>query len=466
MKKPQFPSAFTILFSLIIAAVIATWIIPAGKYERVMDETLGRALPIPGSYHLIEPEPQGVVQIFLAPISGFYDPVSRDANAVDVSVFVLIIGGFLMVVTQTGALDAGISRIMKALRGREFLMVPILMLFFAAGGTIYGMAEETLAFYAIIIPVVRRAGYDSLTGVAVIMLGAGIGCLGSTVNPFATVIASNAAGIPFTDGLILRLIILAAGWLICTLWVMRYAAQVRKDLSSPLTANIKDTEDKGLLQENREQTDIPFTRLHALVLFIFVSSFAILVYGVSILGWWMAHMSALFLASAILVGLVTRMGEAQFIDSFIKGAQDLLSVALIIAVARGITVVMDNGAITDTILHWSESALKGLGDIAFINVLFWLEILLSFLVPSTSGLAVLSMPIMAPLASFTGITADLVVTAYQSASGLVNLVTPTSAVVMGGLAFGRVPYDRWVRFVAPLLVILFILITIALSISV
>ncbi|WP_153769275.1 YfcC family protein [Labrenzia sp. CE80] len=465
MSKFQFPSAFTILFALIVLVAAATWIIPAGEYDRTFSESLGRDVPVPGTYHTVEGDQQGVIDVFMAPIAGLYNPETGEANAIDVAVFVLVIGGFLMVVTHTGAIDAGIAKVMTALKGREKWMIPILMAFFAAGGTIYGMAEESLAFYALIIPVMIRAGYDSLTGVAIIMLGAGIGTLGSTINPFATVIAANAADIAFTDGIVARAIILVLGWLTCVFWVMRYAEAVKTDPAHSLVADMREENRAHFLKSGGDDDLLDFTTTHKIVLTIFVLSFALLIYGVSVLGWWMGEMSALFLAAAILVGFVARMGEHEFVDTFIDGAKDLLGVALIIGVARGIVVVMDAGKITDTILFWSEQAVSGLGTIAFINVMFWLEVALSFFVPSSSGLAVLTMPIMAPLADFSNVARDVVVTAYQSANGLVNLVNPTFAVVMGGLAIGRVPYDKWLRFTWPLLAILAVMIMIVLSVS-
>ncbi len=223
----SFPTAFTILFGLILFVAILTWIIPAGQYDRVKNETLGREVPVPGTYHEVEANPQGLRAVLLAPIAGMYDPTENKARAIDVALFVLVIGGFLGVVTKTGAIDAGIGRAMGALRGREIWMIPILMALFAAGGTSYGMAEESLAFYTLIIPVMIAAGYDAVTAVAIIMLGAGIGTLGSTINPFATVIASNAAQIPFTDGIWSRVTILVLGWLACVIYVMRYAVRVK-----------------------------------------------------------------------------------------------------------------------------------------------------------------------------------------------------------------------------------------------
>lgn len=461
----KFPSAYTILFLLIAFVALLTWIVPAGQYERTMNAELGKEVPIAGTYAPTEGNPQGVIDVLLAPIDGFYDHTNYEAAAIDVSLFILIIGGFLGLVTKTGAIDAGIERVTSRLQGREELMIPILMALFAAGGTIYGMAEESLPFYTLLVPVMMAARFDPVVAAATVLLGAGIGTLGSTINPFATVIAANAAGIPFTDGIFLRLAILLVGWIICVMYVMRYAKMVRADQSKSIVYD-KYEENQAHFLGNRSGESLVFTTTRKIILAIFALSFAVMIYGVSVAGWWMAEISAMFLGSTILIGLVARMSEEEFTTSFIDGARDLLGVALIIGIARGIVVVMDRGMITDTILNSAEHIVTGLSSVMFINVMYWLEILLSFLVPSSSGLAVLTMPIMAPLADFAGVSRDLVVTAYQSASGIVNLVTPTSAVVMGGLAIARVPYVRWIKWVAPLLGILCVLIMIMLSIGV
>ncbi len=461
--KLKFPSAYTILFGLIIVVAIATWFVPAGQFDREFSEALGRDVPVPGTYQEVDPNPQGFTDVVLAPIAGFFDPDSYEARAIDVALFVLIIGGFLGVVTKTGAIDAGIDRAMTGMRGREKWMIPILMALFAAGGTIYGMAEESLAFYTLIIPVMIAARYDAATGVAIIMLGAGVGTLGSTINPFATVIAANAAGVPFTDGIVLRFVILILCWLACVAYVMRYAERVRANPELSIVADRRVSNEEHFLK-GRSDSDTPeltFTR--KIVLVIFGLSFAVMIWGVSAGGWWMAEMSGLFIVASILVGVIARMSEEDFTNTFVDGARDLLGVALVIGIARGIVVVMDAGNMTDTILFWAEGAVSGLSAIGFINTMFWLEVGLSFFVPSSSGLAVLTMPIMAPLADFAGVQRDLVVTAYQSASGLVNLVNPTFAVVMGGLALGRVPYERWLRFMWPLLVILTVIIMVTIS---
>lgn len=290
------------------------------------------------------------------------------------ALFVLVLGGFIGIVTATGAITAGIERAMLSLKGREKWMIPALMGVFALGGTTYGMAEETLAFYPLLIPIMLTARYDMVTAVAVILLGAGVGVLGSTVNAFATVIASDAAGIPFTEGLVLRLVILVLCWLACVAYVMRYAERVRLDPSRSLVYDRKEEYERHFLAAPSEEGLPEFTGLHKVVLSLFGLTFVVMVWGVLFGGWWMGEMTALFLGAAILIGLIARPGEEQFVDSFLAGVRDLVGVALIIGLARGIVVVMDNGRITDTILHSAELAVSGLSEVIFINVIYWLEV--------------------------------------------------------------------------------------------
>ena len=461
-----FPTAYTILFALIVIVAALTWVIPAGQYDRAMNEEVGREIAVPGTYQTVEANPQGFMDVMLAPVAGFYDPDSYAANAIDVALFVLLLGGFLGVVNATKSIDTGIQTAMGRMKGREIWMIPILMSLFALGGTTYGMAEETLAFYALLIPVVIVAGFDAVTGVAIILIGAGIGTLGSTINPFATVIASNAAAIPFTQGMALRLLILIGGLVICIAYVMRYASRVKADPSRSVVAAQRDAHRRIFLSAgDTGSADAKLSGTQKLVLVLFFATFAVMIWGVSSQGWWMARMGALFFGMAIVVGLVARMGEKKLTSAFVDGAKDLLGVALVIGLARGIVVIMEQGLIADTILYSAADTLGGLSQIAFINLMLWIEIGMSFLVPSSSGLAVLSMPILAPLGDFAGVDRDLVVTAYQSASGLVNLITPTSAVVIGGLAIGRVSFDRWLVFIWPLLLILTLFIMAALSVG-
>ena len=444
MKRFRMPTAYTILFFLLIAVAAATWIIPAGSYRR---EGADQA-PVAGSYAPAEPNPQGVDDVLLAPFRGFFD-------AVDVAVFILMVGGFLGVMMKTGAIDAGIARVIHRLQGREFLLIPILMIFFGLGGTSFGMWEETVAFFPLLIPVFAAAGYDAVTAIAVILLGAGAGVMAGTVNPFATGIASGFAGVSLGDGIALRLILLGVFEAVAIWYVMAYARRV------------KGTKARTLTPEQAAQPPA-LTGRRKVSLFLFAAVFLIMIYAVipfdemglplPALGWWFPELSALFLVGGILIGLLYGLGEEETADAFVAGAGDLLGVAFIIGISRGITVLMNDGSITDTVLHWGETALSGAGSVAFILLVYLIYLPLSVLIPSSSGLATLSIPILAPLSQFAGVDRSLIVTAFQAASGLVNLITPTAAVVMGALAFGHVPYDRWIRFVWKLLLI-FILLT-------
>ena len=475
-KRFSLPSAYTILFILIVLAALATWFVPAGTYD--LDK---EGSPIPGTYKEIDSNPQRIVEDSLkAPINGLYGVENKKGNidfyntgtlfgAIDVALFIIVIGGFLGITMKTGAIQAGITRLVLKLKGRERWMIPLLMGVFAAGGTSYGMAEESLAFYALIITVMIAAGYDALTGASVVLLGCGIGTLGSTINPFATGIASGFADTSISEGLVSRLIILIVGLALGIFFVLRYADRVKKDPSKSLVADMKTENEAhfGSGGGNEEDTAVTLTARHKLILILFGLAFFVMMYGVipwedlgvglPTLWWWFPEMTASFILFSILIGLIARMPEGQLTETFVEGARDLLGVALIIGIARGITVIMNNGEITDTVLNWAEIALGDVGKAGFSIVMYGLFLPLSFLIPSSSGLATVAMPIMAPLASFSEVPAHLVVTAYQSASGLMNLFIPTSAVVMGGLAIARVPYGSYLRFVWPLLVMLAVL---------
>jgi uncharacterized ion transporter superfamily protein YfcC len=472
-RKRRFtlPSAYTILFALIVLMAIATWIVPAGVYDRDKE-----GAPKPGTYHEVASNPQRIlIDSVTAPINGLYGIEDEEGNinyynsgvlfgAIDVALFIIVIGGFLGVTMATGAIQAGIGRLVGRLRGKERWMIPILMGVFALGGTTYGMAEESLAFYALVITVMIAAGYDALVGAAVLLLGCGIGTLGSTLNPFATGIASGFAGTSISEGIVGRLVILLIGLAIGIFFVLRYADRVKRDPAASVVHDMKADNETRFRATAGEGDVQVLTGTHKVILAVFGLAFVVMMYGVipwedlgvglPTLWWWFPEMTASFLLFAVVIGLIGRLGEGQLTDAFIAGARDLLGVALIIGIARGITVIMNNGQITDTVLHWAELALGDVGQAAFAIVMYTLFLPLSFLIPSSSGLATVSMPIMAPLASFVNVPADLVVTAYQSASGLMNLFIPTSAVVMGGLAIARVPYGRYLRWVWPLLAML------------
>ena len=483
-KKSRFtlPSAYTILFFLIVLAALATWFVPAGTYELNKDGE-----PVPGTYHEVESHPARiVVDSLTAPINGLYGIENQKGNinyynrgtlfgAIDVALFIIVIGGFLGVTMRTGAIQAGIGRLVQRLRGKERWMIPLLMAVFALGGTTYGMAEESLAFYSLVITVMIAAGYDSVTGAAIVLLGCGIGTLGSTINPFATGIASGFADVPLSDGLVGRLVILLVGLAIGIFFVMRYADRVKADPTRSLVADMKAENEAHFKADEKAGEIGPLTGQHKLILTFFGLAFGVMMYGVipwedlgiglPTLWWWFPEMTASFLLFSVAIGLIGRMKEGDLTSTFVSGAGELLGVALIIGIARGITVIMNNGEITDTVLHWAEVALGDVGVAVFAIVMFLVFLPLSFLIPSSSGLATVAMPIMAPLAVFVGVSEALVVTSYQSASGLMNLFIPTSAVVMGGLAIARVPYGRYLRWVWPLLLALAVVTVIVLAVG-
>jgi uncharacterized ion transporter superfamily protein YfcC len=503
-RRFRFPTAFTVLFFVLVLVWILTFIIKPGTYSYVSCDA-GPPKPIPGTFENIDQNlsiQERLYDLWLSPVNGLYgirtpaevvpNPGSNLlkkaeaacgttggkqvpaevvtppgntgpynsgdlAGAVQVFFFVLAIGAFITVTIKTGALDAGIGRVTSRFRERGLLLIVILMAIFSLGGTTYGMAEETLGFYAIILPVIVALGYDRMVGVGIIMVGAGVGTLASTVNPFATGVASDAAGVALGDGIGLRLIMYVVMIIIALFYVLWYARRVKAD---PDKSMVPATEEDQAPASGPAGPPEPMSGRQKIGLMIFSvipwGDFSASLEGIT-LGWYFPELAALFLVGAVLVGLVGGLGEEGTVTGIISGAGDFMGAALIIAVARGVTVIMNNASITDSVLHGLESVVSGLPSGAFAVVMYLVNIPLAFLVPSSSGHATLAMPIMAPLGDFAGVSRAMVVTAYQSASGWMNLFTPTSAIVMGGLALSRVRYDRYLRFVAPLLGVLLIL---------
>ncbi|MGL5949076.1 MAG: YfcC family protein [Aeromonas sp.] len=463
LKKRPMPSVFTLLFLIIAVMAALTWVLPAGKYNYLTADSRQavaatevaaysgseRLLPVPGSYTELPAAPQGPLAVLKAPIQGFH-------KAADVALFVLVIGGFLAVTMRTGALDAGVGAIVRVFVGRELWLIPVLISLFALGGSTFGLAEETVAFWALIIPVMMAAGFDRMVAAGTILLGSGIGVLASTVNPFATGIASGFAGIAIGEGMGLRLVLWLLLVLFASWYVMRYAKQVKQDPARSVLANLTFHDEFAHMQPS----NAAFSRRQKATMALFFGTFLLMIYAVvpwadlgitwlPTLGWWFNELSTLFFSASILIALVNRLGEGEYVATFLTGARELIGVALVVAVARGIYVVMEQGLIIDSILHWAEGLVTGVSSSVFIVISYAVHVLLSFFIPSTSGLATVSMPLMAPLADFSGIKRELVITAYQSASGLINLFAPTAAHLVAGLALANIPYDRFLRWVLP-----------------
>jgi uncharacterized ion transporter superfamily protein YfcC len=492
-KKWRFPSAFTILFGVTVAVWVLAFVVPTGVYK--INAETGR--PIPGSYARTGSGLSfngRLKDLFLSPVNGLFGVKSSKTGfigpyesgelfgAASVFLFVLAIGIFITMTMRSGAIDAGIARINARMGGRGVGLIVILMIIFSIGGTTEGMAEETLGFYALVVPLMLKLGYDRLVAASVILLGAGIGTLGSTINPFATGVASGAADISIGDGIVLRLIMYVVLTAVTIAYVVRYAVRVKADPSKSFlyaTGKGDSPTQAGKAKNVVKEPDaaVPeaekLTSRQRAALILMGLTFAFMIFAIVPwaqvfhgsdtsnyrwqLGWYFPELAALFIVMSIVIGLVAGLGEKGMTDTIVSGAGDFIGVGLIIVLARGVTVIMNNSLITDTVLHSLEGAVKGTSSGVFGALLFLLNIPLALLVPSSSGHATLAMPVLAPLADFGGVGRSVVVTAFQSASGWANLFAPTSAVVMGGLAMAKVPYNKYLRFLAPLLLILLVL---------
>lgn len=487
MPRINFPTAQTVLIILTFLVAILTWLIPSGEFERLSydaksksftqsgpggieqypgtQETLdslgikialekfsqgaiNKPVSIPGTYRKVTAQPQGIREAFQAPIRGTME-------AVDVILFILILGGCIGVVYKSGAFDKGIASLSKALHGREALLIIAITSLIALGGTTFGLGEETIAFYPILVPVFLAVGYDAMVAVACLYIGSNVGILASTVNPFATIIASNAAGVNWTDGLEGRIVLLILGLIVSIAYIIRYANRVKKDPSKSLIYKQKQ-EIEALFSYSDPQVKEGSNISTNLILLVFTSCFVVMIYGVSSLDWWFTEMATVFLVGAILIGFIARLGEKTFVESFITGAGDLLGVALIIGLARGINILMTEGLISDTILYYLSSWVKEIPAAIFVNIMLFINAGLDFFIPSTSGKAVLTMPIFAPLADVIGIGREQIVNAYQCGQGLFAMINPTN-LILASLAMVKVGYDKWLRFMLPLLGLLLIL---------
>ena len=496
MKKLKFPTAHTIL--IIIAALVAllTWVVPAGKYDSLAynaadnsftktslkesielpatQETLEnlnikipvqkftsgdiyRPIAIPNTYKKVESNPQGLAALVKAPIKGII-------AAADIIFLILIIGGLIGIMNLTGAFDAGISWLGKLLKGREYILIILVTTLIAAGGTTFGLSEENMAFYPILVPVFLAANYDRMVGLACIFSGSAIGTMCSTTNPFATIIASDAAGINWTIGLNNRLIMLVLCTAITIIYILRYAKRVKADPSRSLVYDQKvSLEDLfGLSPTNSTVTFTPRLRL---IVAVFSLCFIIMIIGVSLFDWWFVEMTSIFLVGAILIGIIGRIKESDFVDAFAKGAASLLNVAFIVGIARGVTILMEDGLISDTILFHASSITEGMNKGVFTNVMLFIYGGLSFFISSSSGLAVLTMPIMSPLADTVNIGRETIVDTYQYGMGLFHFINPTS-LILAALAIVKISFDKWLKFIMPLIFILLITTMILLTISI
>ncbi len=480
-KAKRSISSFTILLIILIALALVTVIMSVAGVDGIEGAT--------------------IANVTTAPVKGFTD-------ALPVCLFVLILGGFLGIVTATGALDAGIAALVRKLKGNELILIPILMFIFSIGGTTYGMCEETVPFYLLLAATMVAAGFDSIVGAAVVLLGAGCGVLGSTVNPFAVGAAIDSlsgTGIEINQGIIIMLGVVL--WLvslaISIFFVMRYAKKVKANRGSTILSlqevEIMEAEFGSGKQESSEAEDLGgkmltkrqiwsliafgFTFVVMIVSFIPWEDFGIDIFVAGLAGadagdgwssfltglplgqWYFDEASTWFLIMAIVIGIVGGISESRFVKAFINGAGDMMSVVLIIALARSITVLMGETGLDMWILTHAAEALQGLSAVIFAPLSFLLYIVLTFLIPSSSGMATVSMPIMGPLANSLGFSTDVMIMIYSAGNGLVNMFTPTSGAIMGGLALARIEYGTWLKFGGKLFVAIGVACAIILTIA-
>lgn len=458
-KSFRMPTAFTVLILLTIVIAIITRFIPAITPAKLSD-------------------------VIMAPINGF-------SSALGVSLFVLVLGGFLGVVMKTGALNAAITTVVKKLNGKEIYMIPILMFLISLGGTTYGMAEETIAFYALVTATMVAAGFDAITAASTILLGSTAGVLGSTVNPFvvsSSVDALKTSGITIDQTVII--IVGAISWLACyavgAFYVMRYAKKVKANkAASLLTAEEWKAVEEEYGGEKAPDAGVTFTTRQKVVMALFAVSFVVMIVGMipwgqfgihifdhtSILtgnnlgDWYFGDLTAWFLVMAIVVGLVYGLKERDIVGSFLSGAGDLISVSLVIAVSRGISVIMSTTGLDMYILENASKALEGTSSFLFTGLAYLVYLLLSFLIPSSSGLATVSMPIMGPLTQSLGLAPEVMVCVLSGACALINGITPTSGVLMGGISISRIEFSTWVKYIWKVLLAMLLVHVVILSVA-
>lgn len=486
-RAVRFPSTYSVLLAITLVVWALTFVIPSGKY-RMAD---GR--PVAGSYqHIDNARAFGarLLDLFLAPVNGLYGMVNPESGhvgpyesggmfgAIGVFFFVLAIGAFVNTTLRTGAIEAGISRVATRFKRRGALLITIVMLLIAIGGSTFGMGEETLGFYAILIPLLLSLGYDRLTAVGVILIGSVVGNMNSTVNPFMTGAASAGANIPLGRGIGLRAMMFIVITAVAIGYVLRYARRIKRDPSrSTVGINAGDAQ----LAQACDRRLAPMSGAQKAVMSCFAGTFVFMIFALVPwaqviiapdaasyawqLDWYFPELTALFFVMALLIGLIGGLYGETLVAAMIGGIADFMGAALVIILARGITVIMHNAFITDTVLHSVESLVGGSASSVFSVMMMLVIMPLSFLVPSSSGLATLAMPVLAPMADFAGVGREVVVTAFQCAVGIVALVTPTSAIVMSGLALARVSYSKYLLWVLPLLVLLVVIAALFLALA-
>ncbi|NQV51367.1 MAG: putative basic amino acid antiporter YfcC [Candidatus Marinimicrobia bacterium] len=448
--RTKTPDTFVILFSILVVIAALTWIIPGGAFDS--HEINGRSEVIPGTFHQVESDPQGFGAVLMAPIRGFVD-------AALIIGFVLLVGGVFGILQRTGAITAGISTLARAhdrSKTVRILIIPLFMTIFSLAGAVFGMSEEIIPFIIIFIPLALKIGYDSMVGVAIPFLGAGVGFAGAFLNPFTVGIAQGIAEVPLFSGLGYRFLLWTTVTTIAILYVMHYARRIKEDPSLSMTYAIDLKKREKYLDDTDSSLSI-LSSQHYQALLVFASGLLVLVWGVLARQWYIEEIAGLFLITGILVGIAGRLKVSEITESFTSGAKDLVMTALIIGLARGILIIAKDGQIIDTMLNALSAQIISLHPIISSQFMFMIQTIVNFFVPSGSGQAALTMPIMAPLSDLVGVSRQTAVLAYQMGDGFGNMIIPTSAVTMGVLTLADIPWQRWAKWLLPLELVFLVL---------
>ncbi|AOV08005.1 YfcC family protein [Sporosarcina ureilytica] len=432
-------NAFVLVFIVVAVAAILTYIMPAGQYER--QEVDGRSVVDPATFTFIESTPASFMDLFNSIHLGMLEGSG-------IIFFVFIVGGAFGILKTTGALEAFVKVIALKFSDRATILIPILMLFFAAGGTLMGMAEETLVYIGILVPLALALRFDVFTGFAIVSLGASVGFSAAVMNPFTVGVAQGVAELPLFSGMGLRLALLATLYVAAVWYVTRHAKKVRANPSLGFYGRYDRETIVSVIDE-----DFKISTRHKLVLYTFLLNFIVLIYGVIKLDWYITEIAGLFLLFGILIGFIGKISSSNIADSFIDGAKEILPGALIIGVAQAILVIFKNGSLMDTILYYASNMIDSLPPVLSAIGIFIFQLFFNFLIPSGSGQAALTMPIMAPLGDLIGVTRQTTVLAFQLGDGMSNIIFPTVGFFMAGLAMAGIPWTRWVKWVFPFFLI-------------
>lgn len=449
MKQSFSLNIYGLIFSIMVFMAALTYILPAGQYDTV--EKDGRTYTVAGSYHSVQANPQGLGALLTAPAKGF-------EKCADIIVFIFITGAVFTILERTGTVNAFIVGTSYLFSQREKLkkfFIPVSMLLFSLGGAVFGMEEETLIFIPLFIPLALSLGYDSVVGVSIPFLGAWVGFGSAFMNPFTVGISQGIAQLPLYSGMGYRLIV----WIICTAvvigFVMWYGEKIRKNPSKSITYLPDQERRKNLQLDGLSKPE--FKKSHLLIAGVFALSMLFLVYGVAKLGWYIIEISGLFLGVGILCAILGRLRLNQTTDAIIDGARSMVSVAVMLALARAIVVIAGDGRILDTVLYAIAKAIGNLHPLAAAEGMFWAHSFINFFVASGSGQAVLTMPVMIPLSDLIGVSPQLSILAYQFGEGWTNAIIPTAPVTMAAIGMAGIPWLTWAKWNWPLQVILAIL---------